>query len=72
MDGAPVNRFVTVIDETAPRPNVVIILADDLGYGDLGVQGRRAIHTVQIVEGVRISTPRAADRPPASFHRLRE
>ncbi len=56
---APVTRFVAVTDETAPRPNVVLILADDLGYGDLGVQGSRAIDTPHIdriaSEGVRLT-----------------
>jgi uncharacterized sulfatase len=58
-DGTPVNRLVTVINEAAPRPNVVIILADDLGYGDLGVQGSRAIDTPHIdrmaAEGTRLT-----------------
>lgn len=58
-DAAPVSRFVSVLDETAPRPNVIIILADDLGYGDLGVQGSRALHTPNIdriaAEGVRLT-----------------
>lgn len=43
----------------APRPNVVVILADDLGYGDLGVQGSRAIaspHLDQLArEGLRLT-----------------
>ncbi len=56
---APVGRFVTVIEEAASRPNVVLILADDLGYGDLGVQGGSAIHTPHIdriaAEGVRLT-----------------
>lgn len=31
--------------ETAARPNVVFILADDLGYGDLGCMGQKRILT---------------------------
>lgn len=58
-DRTPVSRFVSVVDEAAPRPNVVIILADDLGYGDLGVQGSRAIDTPHIdriaAEGARLT-----------------
>ena len=32
----------------ALRPNLIVILADDLGYGDLGIQGSRAIETPQV------------------------
>ena len=33
--------------ETA-RPNILVLLADDLGYADLGVQGAKDIHTPHI------------------------
>ena len=40
-------------------PNIIFILADDLGYGDLGVQGSRAIKTPHIdrlaTEGMRFT-----------------
>ncbi len=42
-----------------PRPNIVIIIADDLGYGDLGCYGSEAIATPAIdrlsEEGVRLT-----------------
>lgn len=35
--------------ETAPqRPNVVIILGDDIGYGDLSCNGEKTIHTPHV------------------------
>jgi len=41
------------------RPNIVVILADDLGYGDLGVQGGKDVKTPHIdrlaSEGVRLT-----------------
>ncbi len=49
---------VRVVDAAAPRPNLVVILADDLGFGDLGVQGSGAIETPHIdalaAEGMRL------------------
>ena len=43
----------------APRPNVVIVYCDDLGYGDLGCYGSRAIATPNVDrltrEGVRMT-----------------
>jgi uncharacterized sulfatase len=48
------------VDEAGPAPpNLIVILADDLGYGDLGVQGSRAIETPSIdrlaAEGIRFT-----------------
>jgi N-acetylgalactosamine-6-sulfatase len=45
--------------DAPPRPNVVIFLADDLGYGDLGCFGRDDIRTPHVdrlaAEGVRFT-----------------
>ncbi len=38
----------TCVAATADRPNVVIILADDLGYGDLGCYGHPRFKTPNI------------------------
>lgn len=46
-------------DGAARRPNVVVILADDLGYGELGCQGNQEIPTPHIdaiaAQGVRLT-----------------
>ncbi len=49
---------------TNPRPNVVLILTDDLGYGDLGSYGSKDAKTPNIDrlarEGVRLTNADAA------------
>jgi len=39
---------LAIVDPGAPRPNVVLIYCDDLGYGDLGSYGGRAIRTPNV------------------------
>ncbi len=67
---ALVGAGVPTATEAAAPPNFVVIVADDLGYGDLGCYGRRDIRTPAIdrlaSEGVRLTefyTPSATCSP---------
>ena len=64
--GRPAEEVVHATTGTAaPRPNIVIILADDLGYGDLGAYGSQAIRTPHIdalaTAGLRMTDFHASD-----------
>ena len=41
---APANA----VDNNDRRPNVVLIIADDMGYGDYGFMGHRQIQTPRL------------------------
>lgn len=49
----------TVIAESSEKPNIVLIMADDLGYGDIGCFGNPRIHTPNLdqlaAEGLRFT-----------------
>src|SRR5687768_17111429 len=50
--------------ETAKRPNILLVLADDLGYGDLGCYGSKTVRTPHLdrfaAEGLRFTQCYAA------------
>ena len=61
---APITRFVGNLTDPSRPPNIIVILADDLGYGDVSVQGSGVIQTPHIdrlaEEGLRMTSFYAA------------
>jgi arylsulfatase A-like enzyme len=55
----PASLAASPLPDPAPRPNVVFIMVDDMGYGDVGVYGQTEIRTPRIdqlaAEGMRFS-----------------
>lgn len=51
--------FTPLVSHAAPKPNVILILADDLGYGDLGCYGQKKIKTPNLdrlaADGIRFT-----------------
>ena len=43
-----ISQFVTTVIHAAGKPNVIYILADDLGYGDLSCYGQKRFKTPNI------------------------
>lgn len=56
---SPLGRFLARSHTAARRPNIVLIVADDLGYAELGCYGQQRIRTPRIdavaTEGVRFT-----------------
>ncbi|MVT08899.1 arylsulfatase [Chitinophaga tropicalis] len=47
LAGAGIVTLLSLSDRKAPRPNIIVILADDLGYSDIGCYGGE-VHTPNI------------------------
>lgn len=64
MDAHPQLAAAQPDGKTRPRPNLVIVLADDLGYGDLACYGHPVIKTPNLdrfaTEGLRLTSCYAA------------
>ena len=58
--GFPQQTFAAVSNQETPLPNIILIIADDLGDGDVGCYGNPAIRTKNLDrfagEGVRFTS----------------
>lgn len=48
LTSTPMATLFAQPDETREQPNIVIILAEDLGYDDVGIYGSKTIATPNI------------------------
>ena len=56
---SPAAAAESAAEKSASRPNIIFIMADDLGYGELGCYGQKLIHTPRLdrmaAEGMRFT-----------------
>jgi arylsulfatase A-like enzyme len=59
LQGAATSSALWAQNRTARRPNIILMIADDLGYGDLGCYGNTTIHMPHVdriaAEGMRFT-----------------
>ena len=56
-----------VAQRDTTRPNIMVLVADDLGWRDIGVYGNRAVHTPNIDALARRAALPARRDSPAAF-----
>ena len=53
------NKQKSEVENPIQRPNVIFLIADDIGYGDLSCNGSKTIHTPNVerlaAQGVRFT-----------------